>query len=87
MVQMSLRNLFLAACCFALGACANSASEKVVPAAGATICKNPRPQVCTMDYRPVCATFKDGSAKTYSNGCGACTDTNVTFWVEDACPE
>jgi hypothetical protein len=31
--------------------------------------------------------LKDGSIKTYPNGCGACADINVTSWVENACPE
>ncbi len=34
-------------------------------------CTAPRPKVCTMDYKPVCAQLKDGSFKTYSNGCSA----------------
>jgi hypothetical protein len=28
----------------------------------ATVCEEPRPQVCTMDYRPVCGTLAEGSA-------------------------
>lgn len=55
-------------------------------AASATVCEDPRPQACTMDYTPVCATLADGSVKTYSNGCGACADANVSSWVADACP-
>jgi alkaline phosphatase D len=48
-------------------------------------CPEPRPQVCTREYRPVCATFKDGSFKTYSNGCTACTDPAVTGYREGTC--
>jgi hypothetical protein len=48
-------------------------------------CPEPRPQVCTQDYRPVCAKLKDGSIKTYSNGCIACTDPAVTGFREGAC--
>lgn len=70
-----------------LGACASTDADKKMPAADATICQDPRPQVCTMDYRPVCGTQKDGSVKTYSNGCGACADIEVISWVENACPE
>ena len=40
-----------------------------------------------MDYRPVCATLEDGAIKTYANGCGACADTEVVSWVDNACPE
>lgn len=73
--------------CLALTACASGASDKMETAPGATVCEDPRPQVCTMDYRPVCATLKDGSTRTYSNGCGACADVEAVSWVENACPE
>jgi Kazal-type serine protease inhibitor-like protein len=50
-----------------------------------TVCTDPRPQVCTMDYRPVCAQLEDTSFKTYSNGCTACSDPRVKFYEEGAC--
>lgn len=50
-----------------------------------TVCTDPRPQVCTMDYRPVCGERKDGSRKTYSNGCTACSDHEVIGYVEGEC--
>jgi len=50
-----------------------------------TFCPEPRPQVCTQDYRPVCAQLRDGSFKTYSNGCSACTDPAVTAYSGGAC--
>jgi len=84
---VSLRYVILAVFWLALGACATSASEGIEPMADATICEDPRPQVCTMDYRPVCGSLDDGSTKTYSNGCGACADAAVTSWVDGACPE
>jgi len=48
-------------------------------------CTEPRPQVCSQDYRPVCATLQDGSFKTYSNGCNACSDPAVIGYREGAC--
>jgi hypothetical protein len=48
-------------------------------------CPEPRPQVCTQDYRPVCAKLQDGNFKTYSNGCTACTDPAVAGYREGAC--
>ena len=48
-------------------------------------CTEPRPQVCIQDYRPVCAVRQDGSLKTYSNGCSACSDTAVSGYREGTC--
>jgi hypothetical protein len=58
---------------------------KVAGAQAMVTCPGPRPQVCTQDYRPVCAQLRDGSFKTYSNGCTACTDPAVTAYREGAC--
>ena len=54
---MILKNVSVALFCLALGACATSPTENTAPAAAATVCEDPRPQVCTMDYRPVCANL------------------------------
>jgi hypothetical protein len=48
-------------------------------------CTEPRPEVCTQDYQPVCAVLRDGSFRTYSNGCSACSDPEVTGHREGAC--
>ena len=48
-------------------------------------CPEPRPQVCTMDYTPVCARHTDGSFKTYSNGCTACTNPSVEGYFAGPC--
>jgi hypothetical protein len=50
-----------------------------------TMCKEPRPQICTQDYRPVCGQLMDGGVKTYSNGCSACSDKKVKGYREGAC--
>jgi len=50
-----------------------------------TTCPEPRPQMCTREYRPVCAKLDDGSMKTYSNGCTACTDPKVVGYYQGAC--
>ena len=49
------------------------------------LCEEPRPQVCTMDYKPVCGQLQDGSFKTYSNGCGSCSDHEVVGYREGEC--
>jgi hypothetical protein len=62
-----------------------------------TRCPEQRPHVCTMDYRPVCATRDTGvrcvttpcpstEQKTYSNACSACADTKVIGHLPDECP-
>ena len=65
-------------------------AEKPTAGAGAveqmTACTEPRPQMCTMDYRPVCAVLESGERREYSNGCSACSDPAVTGYVEGACP-
>ena len=70
-----------------LGACAQNGVDESLSTAGATSCPDPRPEVCTLEYRPVCGTLKDGSDSTYANGCGACADVNVMSWTDGACPE
>ena len=50
-----------------------------------TVCKDPRPQICTLIYLPVCATTKNAKEKTYASGCTACSDKNVISYREGAC--
>lgn len=69
------------------------------PVADATpvACTEPRPQACTMDYRPVCATRDTGircvttpcpssEQKTFGNACSACGDPKVSQYVNGECP-
>ncbi|MFC2142838.1 hypothetical protein ACFLQN_00385 [Candidatus Aenigmatarchaeota archaeon] len=39
---------------------------------------------CTMDYTPVCG-FSDDGSETYSNGCVACTNENVNYYIPGEC--
>lgn len=50
-----------------------------------TVCEDPRPQICTSEYNPVCASYKDGSKKTASTGCTACSEPEVTGYTMGAC--
>lgn len=50
-----------------------------------TECVEPRPEVCTMDYTPVCGQLEDGSRKVYSNACGACSDPAVVAYGPGLC--
>jgi hypothetical protein len=49
------------------------------------ICEEPRPQVCTREYDPVCAKLQDGSVKTYATGCTSCSDSKVESYTKGAC--
>ena len=59
-------------------------------------CQDPRPQMCTREYQPVCALVDTGircvtepcpsqSRKTYGNACDACADAAVMGYVAGAC--
>ena len=51
------------------------------------ICPELRPQMCAMDFRPVCGELKNGSFKTFSNGCMACADQEVIGYRAGECKE
>lgn len=70
-----------------LSACSNNETQMTSVSEKVTLCKEPRPMICTMDYTPVCGRHKNNTVKTYSNGCGACSDPDVVSYVPDACPE
>lgn len=50
-------------------------------------CSSPRPQVCTMEYNPVCAQLADGAVSVYSSPCNACADDSVTGYLPGACTD
>lgn len=65
-----------------LGACATRPEMALV-----TQCQAARPQVCTMEYDPVCARLIAGGRKTYASPCNACADDAVGEFLRGACPE
>jgi len=67
---------------FAQGPLEQGTDEKWV------VCTDPRPEMCTMEYAPVCAQRDNGircvqapcpstDLVTYSNACSACSDAKV----------
>ena len=52
------------------------------PTDGVTICHNPRPHICPMIYAPVCDPLHH---KTYSNGCVACSHSEVLYYKRGKC--
>lgn len=52
-----------------------------------TQCEEPRPQVCTMEYAPVCADLATGGKAQYASACNACADDAVVGYLKGECPE
>ncbi|MFV2059515.1 MAG: hypothetical protein ACC653_02455 [Gammaproteobacteria bacterium] len=70
-----------------VSACETTVAQNEVPVEVTTIttCSEPRPQICTNEYKPVCATLDDGKQETYATGCTACADTFVVSYQKDVC--
>lgn len=81
-VLLVLMSLFIVAC-------AASSNEKYdINEPGALdliLCEEPRPQICTHEYKPACAKFIDGHSKTYATGCNSCTDKAVVGYTAGSC--
>ena len=74
-----------------LSACSTSATRPV-PAPGVSgnplvPCTEPRPQLCTMQYAPACASLADGGFRTYASACNACADQAVAGYHDGPCSE
>lgn len=50
-----------------------------------TVCSEPRPEVCTQEYVPVCGFRSDGASKTYSNKCTACAEEEIIGYKNGEC--
>lgn len=81
-----MRVLLIALATLALTACGNTPTTEP-PVVSGTQCSEPRPQVCTMEYNPVCATLVAGGSKHYASPCNACADDAVAAYQMGACPE
>lgn len=83
-----IKNLFCAlsglAFLAAIG-CSNHDSGSSKPVSNSIKCEDPRPEMCTQEYVPVCGERMDGSRKTYGNACSACADINVVQYQADPC--
>ena len=70
-------------------ACADEAVGGYYPSACAApemkACEDPRPEVCTLDYRPVCGQPGDSETQTYGNACMACGDASVIGFFDGEC--
>ncbi len=61
----------------------SSASRPVPDSAG--LCEEPRPQMCTREYLPVCGVQDNSLAKTYGNACTACAEQQVVYFIKGGC--
>lgn len=52
-----------------------------------TACAEPRPLVCTREFRPTCAVLADGGTKEFASPCTACADGGVSGYINGPCPE
>jgi hypothetical protein len=60
-------------------------ADESLPIAGG-ICADPRPEMCTREYRPTCGVLRDGTRRNYGNACTACSDPDVVSQGPGPCP-
>ncbi|MFV0276960.1 MAG: hypothetical protein ACK5HY_07225 [Parahaliea sp.] len=55
------------------------------PPENAGQCGGPRPQICTMEYQPVCGELAGGVREDFSSPCNACANDQVVSYREGRC--
>ncbi|MDH3671133.1 MAG: hypothetical protein OES46_08190 [Gammaproteobacteria bacterium] len=65
--------------------CSSNRGSRDILDHGLTECAQPRPEVCTREYVPVCGRRAGREWKTYSNACTACSDYGVVGYKPNAC--
>ena len=63
---------------------ANGCSSKPIDTDDLILCTSPRPEICTMEYAPVCG-YTDSGQKTYASGCTACSDKTINTYTQGEC--
>jgi len=51
------------------------------------MCVDPRPQICTMEYVPVCGVRDGGEKESFPSGCGACSNNEIVGYLSGECAE
>lgn len=69
----------------ALAACQPVSEQARVAAEFPLRCPDTRPEVCTQQYDPVCASTGAGRRQTFSNACHACADRRVQAYRPGRC--
>jgi len=67
-----------------LSSCTTTEKKTVVDES-LTKCTTPKPQICTLEYKPVCGYEIDANYKTFSNACTACSNAKIVSYAEGAC--
>jgi hypothetical protein len=70
-----------------VGGCGNGTYQPPMGAELHNTCPNERPEVCTMEYAPVCAFLEKDQRKEYSNYCNACSDVQVKSYIAGPCQQ
>jgi hypothetical protein len=68
-------------------ACSPEPRPREAASAGPALsaCEDPRPQLCTLQYEPVCGHLGGDDHKTYANACAACANAAVSGHWPGAC--
>ncbi len=67
-----------------LSACTSVKSKNNSEIPGLVKCPEERPEMCTMQYEPVCAKLLDNTLQIFSNSCSACAEKQtVAYHVGD----
>jgi len=64
--------------------CANT-QEVLMPDVKLIQCSEPRPEVCTQHYQPVCGFEHDDNHKTFPNACTACSNPEIVSYYDGKC--
>lgn len=91
------QGLVIIMCCYVAGCAASSPKASSAELVLEVRCEEPRPQICTQEYVPVCGLRDTGIRcittpcdstewKTYSNACVACGDLAVFGYRQNQCP-
>jgi len=95
-LKSSVIVMLFSVCAIMITACGSGNKQVSNPFQGALVCKDPRPEICTNEYEPVCANKDNGircvttpcpstDKVTYANACSACADKKVFSYVPGAC--
>jgi hypothetical protein len=68
-----------------LSACTSITSETNSDMSELIKCPEERPEMCTMQYEPVCANLQDNTQQTFSNGCSACSGKETIAYQQGEC--